>query len=83
MNIFDRLTPRQQDAASRIAVGLDSGINPRTAAALVKRGIIVDYTEEWESGIPGVRMTVTRYLMPIPTHMAWCAWCAEEDWGSE
>lgn len=70
---FAALPPKQLEALGNISIGLDEGVNPRTAAALVRRGLI----EEREQVLPGrIPVTVKRYEMPIHVHIRWCEWCA-------
>lgn len=71
---MDRLTPTQRDVLGQIALGNDGGHNPRTIAALKRMGLIVGHLDDGESF--GVR--VTRYELPIPVHMQWCEWCANQ-----
>ena len=67
---FETLTEAQTAALSRIAVGLDAGINPRVAQALVAKGYVETYPER--DGI----WTTIRYRVPIAVHIRWAAWCA-------
>jgi len=70
---FDSLSERQRNAMMWLMMGQDSfdHFSGQTVASLVKRGLIEKVGQK--RGIE----TRWRYLMPIPVHLAWCAWCAK------
>ena len=64
-----KLTRAQLRAFELIAINLDKGVNPKTAAVLLEHGLI----EEDEERLPGwPPVTIRRYYVPLPVHMAWC-----------
>lgn len=70
-------TKAQRLAFERIAVGDDDYIGPAIAAALVRRGLVV----EWGETLPPNKscpwpVTIKRYHVPLPVHKQWCDWCA-------
>lgn len=65
------LTFIQNAAFEQVAIGNDSGINSKTADALIKKGLIERHEEK-----RGV-LKIYRYQVPIPIHMEWCKWCSE------
>lgn len=78
MTTFKGLTEAQQRVFEQIATGNDAGHNSRTLAALVKKGMI---EEEKQSGGTYRGKTIfwiTRYFVPLPVQLLWCAWCAEQ-----
>ncbi len=70
------LPTKQQDVLSRIAINEDGGHNRFTLAALERKGLIESYEEVLFGGFLPLR--IKRYRVPIPVHMAWCAWCADQ-----
>ena len=76
MATFAELTVAQHRVFEQIAIGNDGGHNLRTLAALVRHGMIVAEEVEGHWGkFPG---TYTRYFVPVPWHIRWCEWCAEQ-----
>lgn len=73
---FGRLPERQRDVLGMIAINQDGGHHPATLRALEKCGLIESYTETQSDHI-GV-FHITRYRVPFPVHMAWCAWCSTQ-----
>jgi hypothetical protein len=73
-----KLTERQQYVLGCICMNVDWGHNPRTLAALLRLGLIV----EKEQSLPfhgGMRMTVKRYdVDSISTHIAYCHWASQQ-----
>ena len=69
----DGLTKSQVITFEKIAIGKNSGINPKVADRLVKRGLLERYHEISIGG--GFR--IIRYKVPVPIHAEWCAWCAD------
>lgn len=74
---FASLTPKQRDALGKIAINQDGGINPSTIDVLMRRKLIYAYEEEVGGPLAGSTMTITRYLCPMPVHVAWCEWCTK------
>jgi hypothetical protein len=70
---FRKLTSAQQRVVHAIAVGFDSGHNPKVCARLVELGFIEEH-EETLPGFPPVR--IKAYTMPIHAHIRWAAWCS-------
>lgn len=72
--IIRKLTKAQKEALSRICIGDDSCLPPKTATSLDALGLI-DYRLIWngrrDAGI--WRADVAS----IAVHMAWCQWCSE------
>ncbi len=66
-----KLTKAQFRAFEQIAVGLDHGVHLKTAAALLRHGLI----EEDQETLPSwpTPVTITRYFVPLPIHMEWCS----------
>jgi len=70
------VTPAQQEAFEQIATGSGMAHHPTTLAALERKGLIEQVGERvFGSGPLAVRIPV--HEVPIPIHMAWCEWCAE------
>jgi hypothetical protein len=71
------LTERQRDVLGFIAINEDAGHHPATLRALVRKGLI----EEREQRLPGpgLPVYVKRYMTPTAAHVAWCAWCSEQE----
>lgn len=74
-SFMDSLTERQRDVFGLIAIGQDGGHNPRTLAALERRGLIREWRKEL-AGQPPVM--VLRWEVPLPLHIEWARWCAEQ-----
>ena len=72
---FDRLSKRQIHVLEQIATNNDGGHPQRTLDSLEAKGYIVGQLQ-YLSGFPPV--AVIRYSVPIPVHIAWCQWCAEQ-----
>jgi len=71
-----QLTKAQLRAFELIAINLDFGVHPKTAAALLKHGLIETCKETLPSWPTPV--TITRYFLPVPVHLTWCLLCAEQ-----
>lgn len=71
---FDTLTEVQLKVFGQISINFDKGHDARTLKALLTKGLIEE-REEKLYGHPPV--TVKRYVVPTPVHMAWCEWCSE------
>ena len=75
------LSPRQRDVLGAIAINFDGGHHPRTLAVLEAKGLIVGEvgTLPPRPGDPAwTAVRVRRYYVPLPIHVVWCAWCAEQ-----
>lgn len=71
------LSARATEVFEQIAVNEDTGHHPRILKQLVERGLIEPREETVAGPFRGTTIAVTRYSVPMPVHMAWCAWCAE------
>lgn len=70
---FSKLSEKQIAALSDVAFGgQGGGCGHSTLRSLERRGLIEQRTEEWSGGLK-----VFVYEMPLPAHMAFCAWCEE------
>ena len=69
------LKPGQRAVFDQICVGNDGGHHPRTLDLLFRKGLVEWYDEDLGGRPP---MTVKRYVVPIPIHMAWCEVCSED-----
>jgi hypothetical protein len=72
-----KLPKRQREALGQLCCGNDFGMHPRTAEALVRKGLAREYVQT----LPGrFAVVVKRYdVADIPVHIAWCEVCSEED----
>jgi hypothetical protein len=70
------LTKAQRRAFELIAINLDQGISPKTAAALLGLGLI-EAREESRLSRP-IPITITRYVVPLPVHRVWCYLASEQ-----
>lgn len=76
MNIdFTKLTSKQLAVFEQVAVNNDSGHPQKTLGILIRKGYIVGRLQYLE-GFPPT--AVICYSVPIPVHIAWCQWCAEQ-----
>jgi hypothetical protein len=75
-DVIRGLTKTQRDAFDQICCGNDAGLHPRTAAALVAKGLV----QETEQTLPGrFPVVVKRYgWASWAVHIAWCELCSEE-----
>ena len=65
------------DVFEAIAISQDPPFRPAAIRTLMKRGLIVCIGErEVHRDRFGVTMAPV-YGVPIPVHMQWCQWCAE------
>lgn len=71
---FAGLTANQRRVFEAIAINEDGGHHPKTLRVLLNRGLIVAAEELDQRGWPP--LMITRYHVPLPIHMKWCAWCA-------
>ena len=74
--MIKKLTRAQRSAFERIAIGLDRGVHPKSAAVLLRQGLI----EAEEETLPSwpTPVTITRYFVPLPVHMDWCRLCSND-----
>jgi hypothetical protein len=76
MSTFARLNERQIDVLANVAFGGDGGgCSPRTLRALERRGLICSYVDEMSSVFGTLR--ITKWRMPIPVHIEFCAWVGD------
>lgn len=67
----------QRQAFERIAVSMPHGASRRTLDTLVRAGLI-EYAGEAYAGRDAFGVfSVKVYAVPLPVHMQWCQWCAE------
>jgi hypothetical protein len=73
---FDRLTKPQTEVLANVAFGgKGGGCNSRTLESLERKGLIGGIEDE-SPGPLGV-FRFRRWDMPMPVHIAFCAWCSE------
>jgi hypothetical protein len=79
--IIEKLSAKQRHVLGMIAINEDRGHPPTTIHSLMKKGLIIAHQEQiygpGNTPIDRIPMTVTRYDVPIPVHIAWCEWCSE------
>jgi hypothetical protein len=79
--IIDKLSNKQRHVLGMIAMNEDGGHPPRTILSLLKLNLIVAYKEQMvgkgKSVVDRIPLTVTRYDVPTPVHIAWCEWCSK------
>jgi hypothetical protein len=68
-------TPKQIEVFEQIAINNSTGHHPATVKALERKGLVV-LTERVLRGHPPVK--VWEPQVPLPIHMQWCQWCAEQ-----
>lgn len=77
-----KLTKAQQDVLGNIAIGLDGYHPARVIKALLAKGLIEPEEQRGygsgNSPIDRIPITVTRYSVPLPVHIAWAQWCSEQ-----
>lgn len=74
---LEPMSVAQHVAFEQVAIGNDRHIRARTAAALVRKGYIVECKRiatraSWTQG----KVTLKRYEVPVFVHMEWCDWCS-------
>jgi hypothetical protein len=74
--LFDTLNDKQRTVLGMIAINQDGGHHPATLKCLEDLGLIEPYNDEFLISRFGI-MKVKRYLVPLPVHINWCEWCAE------
>lgn len=70
------LTKAQRLAFERIAVGQNPECKWATIDALMKAGVIEKGPSETRRDAMGI-YEIPSFEVPIPIHMQWCQWCAE------
>lgn len=68
----------QIDAFEAIAVNGAPSCKPATLAALESAGLIVRAGSSTVGKDAFGAVTVPAYVVPLPVHMQWCAWAAEQ-----
>lgn len=73
---FSGLTPAQQELLT--FQGWEPGTRmrqprPQTVRKLLERGLVVERPMQF------MGVAIKAYDVPIPIHMAWCAWCSEQE----
>lgn len=79
MKRFRNLSAAQQSAFEQIASGWSGGreFHPRTMQALEAAGLVEGYDAiDTDNGF-SFPVTVRLWQVPIPVHIEWCSWCAE------
>lgn len=81
-SVFDRLGPRQLEVLSEVAFG-GNDRNPGPAKvmrSLEDKGLIVkeERPRQGRDVLGSYSWTEARWVMPIPVHADFCAWCAEQ-----
>jgi len=78
MKRFRGLPKKQRECFEKIAAGARFRHHPRTLAILEHKGLIE--FETMTVKFPGRLGSITATLpyVPIPIHMEWCQWCAEQ-----
>lgn len=71
------MTKPQIDAFERIAIGQDAPIHPKSAGALLARGLIIGQKVTIGRDAFGP-IEIMRYHVPLPIHVQWCEWCSEQ-----
>ncbi|HEV2508619.1 hypothetical protein [Bosea sp. (in: a-proteobacteria)] len=72
------LSKRAHEVFEQIAIGNDlAGHHPRILDTLVFRALIERSEEQVAGPFANTTMTISRYCVPLPVHMAWCSWCNE------
>ena len=84
MKRYKGLAEGQFDALSSIAFGNDGAhCHPKTLEALAKKGLIVEYEKKiygkGTSPLDSIPLVVKAYYMPIPEHIEFCQWCADNE----
>ena len=74
-SFMDDLNDRQRDVFGQICIGHDAGHHPRVLRSLAERGLIVGYREVLDGHPP---VEIVRWEVPIPAHIEWARWCAEQ-----
>jgi hypothetical protein len=74
-SFMDALNDVQRDVLGAIACNQDSGHDPQTFRVLAERDLIVGYREELPGWPP---VEVVRWEVPLPVHIQWAAWCANQ-----
>lgn len=75
---IERLTERQRDVLGLVCINQDTGHHPATLAALERRGLIVGRFQTLGAGT-SLEVVVQRWSVPLAVHVAWCAWCSEQE----
>jgi hypothetical protein len=73
---FSGLTESQQELLTFQGWSLNDSRNQPSKATvkkLIERGLVVQH--EYKRG----DFSVAEYEVPIPVHMAWCAYCSEQE----
>lgn len=74
---FDRLTDRQREVLSLIAVNQDGGHHSRVLKYLLAKKLIEEVVQEEKDRMGTFR--IRRYVVPLPIHIAWCEYCSQKE----
>jgi hypothetical protein len=76
---WSKLSKRQFEVLSQIAIGEDRGHNPRVLRALLDRGLIQEHKQgiygQGMRSIDRIPVTVSRYVTPLWVHVEWAEYC--------
>ena len=70
-------SPAQVEIFEAIATGQTPPLRPRSLAALVRDGLVekVGMKTLGHDALGAIEVAI--YEVPLPVHMQWCQWCAE------
>ena len=71
------MTKAQVAAFERIAVNEAPACGQKTLGALLRAGVVVQGTPERRRDALG-SYEVPSFYVPLPVHLQWCIWCAEQ-----
>lgn len=71
------MTKAQKKAFEMIATGRDYGLHASSVDALVAAGLVLRLRDQIIGRDAFGAISVPRYEVPLPVHMQWCQWCAE------
>lgn len=83
MKRFMGLKPNQLEVFEQIFIGKDHGHHPATLALLLRRELIIRLPDRPVGrDVFGV-ISIPVYDIPLPVHMDYCQWCADNFDGFE
>lgn len=77
MTTFLNLPPKQSEVFEQIAIGNDAGHPQTIIVPLLRKGLITEIQEKTRDRFG--EFSIYRYEVPLPIHMEWCAWCAQQE----
>ena len=72
------LSDAQRRAFDQCCINNGMGHNPRTMAALERKRLVVPHEVVLREPTGRWPVTVIDYEVPLPVHITWCEWCAEQ-----